>query len=214
MKNVNLKWFLYILLGISGLVWFTVARLGNLNLQNFIGFIEPIPKVITVDMILMTVFIKWLWKWRLFQGWLVPFPNLSGTWYGSIQTNWKDAQGNIPGPIPVILTINQKFISLNCVMRSAEMESHSYVEGFQIDKDAQIKQLCYSYTSKPNILIRERSAPHDGTVLLNIVGRPVYKLEGEYWTQRHTTGKIQLVFKSRELLDELPGDMPMHPMSE
>ncbi|MCI0365724.1 MAG: hypothetical protein L0219_17835 [Phycisphaerales bacterium] len=84
-------------------------------------------------------FTNWIWKWDKLQGWLVPFPNLNGTWEGRIHSNWKDAQGKKPGPIPVILTIKQSFNRLSCVMRTVEMESHSYIEGFCIDEENQVR---------------------------------------------------------------------------
>jgi len=87
------------------------------------------------------------------------------------------------------------------------MESHSYVEGFCIDKDDQVRRLCYSYTSRPKTALRFRSTPHDGTILFNIVGKPVQKLDGEYWTQRQTTGAVTLTFRTKKLLDELPENL-------
>lgn len=102
---------------------------------------------------------------------------------------------------------------MSCVMRTGEMESHSYIEGFCIDKDAQVRRLCYSYTSRPKASLRERSTPHDGSILFNIIGTPVHKLEGEYWTQRQTTGTITLTFRTNELLDEMPSDLPTHPVT-
>lgn len=182
-------------------------------MDNFVDFMRPIPKVVTADTLLITFFMKWGWRWKIFQGWLVPFPDLNGTWLGQIQTTWKDADGNTPGPIPTILTIKQSFARLSCVMRTVEMESHSYIEGFCIDKEAQIRRLCYSYTSRPKSSLRNRSTPHDGTILFNILGNSVIKLEGEYWTQRQTTGAVELKFYSKELLDELPSDVPSHPVS-
>jgi len=212
MKNLNLKPFLFILLVFSGLIWFATAMVSGLNMQVFLDFMRPIPKVVTADLLLISIFIKWLWRWKRLQGWLVPFPDLNGTWQGHIQTNWKDPEGKTPGPIPTILTIKQTFGRMSCVMRTSEMESHSYLEGFYIDKDAQVRRLCYSYTSKPKTALRNRSTPHDGTILLNIIGSPVCKLEGEYWTQRSTTGSATLTFRTKELLDELPSDLPAHPM--
>lgn len=155
---------------------------------------------------------KWGWRWRLLQGWLVPFPNLNGTWQGDIQTNWKDNKGNVLSPIPVVLIIKQSFGHVSCVMRTAEMESHSYLEGFCIDRERQIRQLCYSYTSKPKARLRDRSTPHDGTILFNIIGSPVNKLVGEYWTQRQATGNVSLTFRTKDLLEELPPDLLDHPM--
>jgi hypothetical protein len=212
MKNLNLKPFLFILLVFSGIVWFAAATISGLNMKNLFDFMRPIPDVVTADLLLVGFFMKWGWRWKRLQGWLVPFPDLNGTWQGQIQTNWKDVDGKTPGPIAVILTIKQTFGQVSCVMRTAEMESHSYVEGFCIDKERQIRQLCYSYTSKPKTSLRDRSTPHDGTILFNIIGQPVRKLEGEYWTQRQTTGTVTLTYLTAEVLDELPADQPAHPM--
>jgi hypothetical protein len=102
---------------------------------------------------------------------------------------------------------------MSCVMRTGEMESHSYLEGFSIDNDAQVRRLCYSYTSRPKASLRERSTPHDGTMLFSIIGKPVHKLEGEYWTQRQTSGTVTLTFRINKLLDEIPRDLPAHPVT-
>lgn len=213
MRNLNLKPFLFFLVGFSGLVWFVVARASGLNLKNLIDFMRPIPTVVTVDLLLVVFFMKWGWRWKLLQGWLVPFPDLNGTWQGYIQTNWKDEQGKTPGPIQVILKINQTFGRISCVMQTAEMESHSYVEGFCIDRERQIRQLCYSYMSKPKVSLRDRSTPHDGTILFKIIGKPANKLEGEYWTQRKTMGTVTLTFLTKKLLDELPSNSTIRPLS-
>ena len=198
----------------SLLVLFLAALVKGYNLSNFLDLIKLIPIVATADGLAFVVFTTWLWRWKYLHNWLVPFPDLNGTWQGEIQTSWKDAEGKTPGPIPVILSINQSFGKMSCVMRTSEMESHSYLEGFCIDKDAQVRRLCYSYTSRPKAALRARSTPHDGTILFNIVGDPVQKLEGEYWTQRQTTGSVVLTFREKKLLDHYPSDLPEHPMDK
>ena len=213
MKNLNIKPFFYILAAFSILVLFIAALVKGYDLSNFLNLIQLIPIVATADGVAYAIFTTWLWRWNLLQGWLIPFPNLNGTWQGYIQTNWKGAKGQTPGPIPTILTIKQSFGRMSCVMRTEEMESHSYLEGFCIDKDAQVRRLCYSYTSRPKASLRERSTPHDGSILFNIIGTPVNKLEGEYWTQRQATGTIILTFRTKVLLDEMPSDLPVHPVT-
>ena len=213
MKNINIKNFLYLLIPLSGAAWFLVAIYNGYDLQSVSGFLKPLPKVITFDVFAIGCFVKWAWKWKIFHGWLVPFPNLNGTWIGDMQTTWKDANGNTPGPIPTMLTIKQSFLGISCVMRTGEMMSYSFVEGFCIDNERQVCQICYSYTSKPSSCVQGRSAQHDGTALFNIIGNPPTKLKGDYWTQRKTTGSMSLVLKTRELLSEIPSDFPEHPMS-
>jgi len=211
LKNLNLKPFLLILLAFSGLVWFAIAAATGLDMRSFVQFMRPIPQVVTADLLLVAVFTRWLWRWRVLQGWLVPFPDLNGTWQGYIETDWQDPNGSTNALVPAILTIKQNFGRISCVMRTSEMESHSYVEGYCIDKDAQVRRLCYAYRSTPRTALRSRSTPHDGAVLLDIIGDPVHGLRGEYWTQRKTTGSVTLAFRTRELLDELPADLPQHP---
>ena len=213
MKNLNMKPFFYLLAGFSSIVLFLAAMIQGFDLRNFIDVMRLIPIVATADGIAYFIFTAWLWRWNAFQGWLVPFPDLNGTWQGYIRTNWKDAEGKSPGSIPAILTIKQSFGRISCVMRTEEMESHSYLEGFCISSDAQVRQLCYSYTSRPKATLRDRSTPHDGTMLLNIIGKPVHKLEGEYWTQRQTAGTVTLSYRTSQLLDEMPSDLPKHPMT-
>lgn len=199
-----MKPFLYLLAGFSVLVLFLAALVQKFDLQNFFDLIRLIPTVATADCFAYLIFTRWLWRWKKFHGWLVPFPDLNGTWDGYIQTNWKDSNGSTPGPIYAILSIRQNFAHMSCVMRTSEMESHSYLDGFCIDKESQIRRFCYSYTSKPKAALRDRSTPHDGTILFNIIGKPVSKLEGEYWTQRQTTGAVTLKFLTKEILEELP----------
>lgn len=213
-RNINLKAFLYILVGFSGVVWFISAMAAGVDMQNIVDFVRPIPNVVTADLLLIGFFTKWGWRWKRLQGWLVPFPDLNGTWEGSLQTSWRVEQGKTPGPIPVILTIKQSFLHISCVMRTAEMESHSYVEGFCIDSDRQVRLLCYSYTSRPKVSLRDRSTPHDGTILFKILGEPANKLDGEYWTQRKTTGTVALTFRTKDQLSDLPADFPTHPMTK
>jgi hypothetical protein len=215
MRNVTIKSFIYLLVGISAAAWFFLAYIGGLDLSKIKDFFGLIPKVVSFDLLIIAAFVKWGWKLKVFRGWLVPFPNLNGTWVGSIYSDWKNPEtGKKPPRIPVMLTINQSFFHISCKMRTSEMESSSYSEGFLIDPDRQIKNLAYSYTSRPRLSLNERSTPHDGTAVFQIIENPNKKLAGRYWTERLTKGEIALEFYSEELLEELPGDLGEHPVTE
>ena len=215
MKNLNIKAFVYIFLFISGLLWVCIALLTNINLSKIWDFFLILPKVAAIDLILIAIFTKWGWKLKIFQGWLVPFPDLNGTWEGHIQTTWvKPDTGESPGSIPVILTIKQSFRSVSCVMRTEEMTSYSYAEELKLESDNQIRQLSYSYTSNPKLTVAGRSTAHDGTIVFEIIGTPASKLKGHYWTARKSTGEITLKFRSKNHLDEIPEDLGKHPLFE
>lgn len=181
-------------------------------MQDFFGLI---PKVVTVDLFVMGVFAKWGWKLKIFRNWLVPFPDLNGTWLGSIHSDWVNPNtGEKPNAIPVMLTISQSFFHVSCKMITSEMESNSYSEGFIIDAERQIKEIAYSYNSKSRLSLSERSTPHDGTAVFKIIENPVLKLVGRYWTERPTKGEIILEFHKSTILEELPDSIGNHPVTE
>lgn len=215
MSNVTLKSSIYLLIVISAIAWIVLSYVSDLNLSELKDFIGLIPKVVSFDLLVIAIFVKWGWKYKIFRGWLVPFPDLNGCWVGSIYSDWKDPKtGKKIAPIPVMLNINQSFFHISCVMSTSEMDSYSYSEGFVIDNDRQLKQIAYSYTSKPRLSLQERSASHDGKAIFKIIEKPNKKLTGRYWTERLTKGEIVLTFHSRDLLEELPGDMLNHPVTE
>lgn len=215
MLNVTIKSSLYILVGISAVAWFSLAYVSGLDLSKVKDFFGLVPKVVSIDLLVIAVFVKWGWKLKIFRGWLVAFPNLNGSWIGFIYSDWKDpATGEKPSPIPVLLTVNQSFFHLSCIMRTSEMESSSYSEGFLIDPDRQIKSIAYSYTSKPRLSLNERSIPHDGTAVFQIIEKSEQKLVGRYWTERLTKGEIRLKYHSKELLEEMPDNLGEHPVTE
>ena len=215
MKNFQVKSSIYLLVIASAIAWFALAWFSNLDLSVAKSFFTLIPKVVTIDLLLVMLFTKWGWKWKAFRGWLVPFPNLNGTWIGNIYSDWKNPEtGEGVPPIPVMLMVNQSFFHINCKMMTGEMESFSTSGGFNIEPDRQIKQIAYIYTSKPRIALNQRSVPHDGSIVFDIIEKPSMKLKGRYWTERKTLGEIILTQYCSALLEDLPEDFGQHPVTE
>ena len=92
------------------------------------------------------------------------------------------------------------------------MASRNYFSDFWIDDDDQVRKLSYCYTSVPSITLRSRSQVHDGAMTLELVGDPVSRLRGTYWTTRKTTGEVTLDYRCRHRLEEYPEDLGEHPM--
>lgn len=214
MKNINIKTLIYVVLIISLVFSVLLFRLCGMEL-SLTSFLKILPKIVLLDALVFTVFSKWLWKWPIFQSWLIPFPDLSGTWYGCIKSDWVDPSTNMKiSPIPCILTVKQSFLKISCLMRTQEMNSFSYNESFKIDEDNQTRQLIYSYSSKPVPSVKNRSPQHDGTIIFSIISKEKRKLIGEYWTARNTKGEVELTFKTKEIIEEMPTDLPDHPLNK
>lgn len=144
-KNINIKAFFAVLLAVSLVTWFAIAFFKKIDQPTLWEFAKTLPTVLTIDLLLFFVFAKWGWRWKWFKGWLVPFPDINGTWQGTIKSNWIDPNtGKTTNSIPAILTIKQSFMCISCVMRTTEMTSYSFAEGFRIDGDNQVRQLIYS----------------------------------------------------------------------
>jgi len=144
-KHLNLSHYLWALLGISAITFLIILIAQPLPEYSLFNLAKVLPTVVTIDTIIIGLFSKYLWKWRIFKGWLVPFPNLNGTYKGTIQTTWIDPKTNErPSLIPAILTISQSFFSISCVMRTQEMTSSSFISDFILNEENQVKKLSYS----------------------------------------------------------------------
>ncbi|MBI2593256.1 hypothetical protein HYW44_01260 [Candidatus Daviesbacteria bacterium] len=205
MKNIKQEAVTWGQLLLLVAIWSLVLFVTNTPLQINLEALKKLPEVVTIYTILVFIFTKWLWRAPQLQGWLVPFPDLQGTWEGTLQTTWVNPNSKkIPPPIPLILVIRQTFDSINCTMYTKESTSFSMAASFTEDLGSGAKTLAYNYSNRPDASIRDRSAVHDGAALLTVVTKPKKELKGEYWTNRKTTGSIGLKFKTKELLESFP----------
>jgi hypothetical protein len=75
--------------------------------------IKKLPDVVTIFVLVSFVFAKWLWRLPIFRGWLIQFPDLQGTWEGTLQSSWVNPEtGQGIPPLKVILVIRQTFSSV------------------------------------------------------------------------------------------------------
>ena len=216
MKHLDQKKYIWILIVISAGFYLFNLRLFPVPDETLLNYLKPITTVVSFDTFVVILFNKWIWKWKLLYNWLVPFPNLNGTWKGHIFSNWIDVKtGSKPAPIPVILTIKQTFINISCVMRTVEMNSYSFISGFDIDKENQILRLIYLYHSIPKQTVIDRSPSHYGTIIFDIINdNGSMELNGDYFNERKVTGRIELVFWKKELLEKYPVELGEHPVTK
>ncbi|MEQ8819806.1 MAG: hypothetical protein RLY93_06145 [Sumerlaeia bacterium] len=215
MRNLKTRPLAFFLAALFVASFIVVGLAMGINWGDFAALLFTAYKSVPIALVLWGLFVKWGWKWKIFSGWLVPFPCLDGTWHGTIQTTWQDPRtGKSPGPIPVILTIKQSFHRISLVMRTKEMTSRSYLADFWLDGDEQVSTLGYVYTSEPSLKVADRSQPHHGTMVFEILGNTANELKGKYWTTRKTTGEVNLTLRTRERLDKYPEDLGGHPVQE
>ena len=190
MVTHKIRSFAFMILGLAFFTYIVIFLLTqNLSSIDFAKALSHISTTISINIIFWLIFIKWFWKLKVFYPWLVQVPNLSGTWIGTINSNWKGAENN---PIPIEITIEQTFLNIQVRVMTKESRSFSLGASFNIDKDRGQQQLFYSYLNTPRSGVRERSQIHYGSALLLFDGFQVNNMEGEYWTSRETTGEMNL----------------------
>lgn len=214
MKNLHTKRFALAIFGVFAICFSFVASRSGRTISDLWSVLTIAYKTIPLVLLVVGIFVSYAWRWKVFRGWLVPFPDLNGTWQGTIQTTWINPEtGNTPPAIPAIVTIKQSFTRISCILRTAESASYSCFSDFWLDDAEQVRKLGYSYHSEPLPSVIDRSPPHKGTMIFELIGDPVEKLKGIYWTSRKTTGEVVLTFRQKSLLQEFPSDLGKHPVS-
>jgi hypothetical protein len=194
MVKHNIRIFAFAILGLAFIVYATIFLLTqNLDSIDFHKAITHVSTTISINIILWMIFIAWGWKLKIFYPWLVPFPNLSGDWKGTIKSNWKEKKLE---PIPIEVSITQNFFNVQVRIKTKESRSYSIGASFDIDNERGFQELFYTYLNTPKAGVRERSEIHYGSTILNFDGFKVTKMDGEYWTDRETTGEITLTKKN------------------
>jgi hypothetical protein len=180
-----IKYLLYVAVG----VWAVTLLAFGQEIQ--LGLYKPIATATTLLGIFLMVFDLWLWKWKYIQDWLVKKPVIEGTWQGVLKSNWKPSDGSTLAPIEAYVVIRQTFSTLSIRLLTAE--SSSALVGSEI-VCAPDGMHCASgvYRNEPRIEVRPRSPIHYGAIWLEIVTSPTKMLRGHYWTDRNTSGQIDL----------------------
>ena len=166
-------------------------------------FVKPFSLVVGIITLVVTLFNKYLWCWRIFRGWYVKRPDLRGTWKADLKSSWVNPEnGQGIAPIPGYVVIRQSLTSLS--FRLMTKESRSVLVAYSIDRqeDDDLYKLVGVYRNEPKIELQGvRSEIHHGSFALDIHGSPVYELQGHYWTDRGTKGGMRLFGRDKKLYD-------------
>jgi len=162
----------------------------------------PFSYVVTGLSAVLLLWERWLWAWPLFRPWLTSQADLRGTWKGTLESDWVDPQTNQRrGPVEVYYVIRQTYSTLDVRMLTAESASESLSGNVFSDKVGLYK-FAVTYRNIPRLLERTRSPVHHGGTLLNVIGSPIHKLDGEYWTDRSTSGELTFVSRTKKIVHD------------
>lgn len=139
---------------------------------------------------------KWLWRLSLIQETKKAPRDIRGTWRGTLRSLWVDPDsGQSPEEKTVYLIIRQDAFNVSTVLLTDESRSVSTVA--VVTDDQTVTSLDYMYLNRPDSRVEDRSRMHHGSASLDIIGQPVTRLRGRYWTDRNSRGELE--FTERRL---------------
>ena len=148
--------------------------------------------------LLFTLYDKWAWKWPLLGKLteLAGHPIVYGTWKGTLQFE-ADGKGK-PGRITGYFSIHQTFSTVRIRGFFSTSESSSITATIDNPQPGQ-RRIVFAYHSLAPHGKRDQNRPHDGMVMLNIVGMPADSIAGSYFTDRGGSGTVTLEEHSSKL---------------
>ena len=148
--------------------------------------------------VLYLLFIHWLWKYLPFQEFLTKTPLIQGTWKGKFYSNWRDENDNkVSGDVTIIIRQPDLF-TLKINQNTQESDSKSISEAIQYEDGNTF--LIYTFLNEPQQKFREKSQIHYGSARLCLFKENKnLRLKGRYWTDRESTGDIELEFVSQAI---------------
>lgn len=138
------------------------------------------------------VFKKLIWRKipHVFYPWLTSIPYIGGTWKGTLISDFIKPNGDSVEPIETEIKIIHDIDKIYVRLKTDQSYSSSLVSDVYIDQ-AQIRYLIYTYNNNVDEN-RNTNPQHDGTARLRINHNKKGELvlEGHYFTNRKTTGKM------------------------
>ena len=151
-------------------------------------------------MLLLLVYDRWAWKWPGLCR-MTSRPVLHGTWKAVLRSDWIDPEtGEGQPPREAFIVVRQTYSSISVSMLfdiSASVSTSAQI----VEQDGR-QTLWYTYRSEARRLAQEANPPRRGGVALTISRHPRVRLEGDYWTERKTTGEITAESHSKHLCDD------------
>ncbi|AUZ78705.1 hypothetical protein AHGSH82_025250 [Aeromonas hydrophila] len=183
-------------IGLTIAVWLIALWIQGMPVLSA-DFVKPFGTVVGVITLLVTLFNKYLWSWKIFKGWYVKRPDLRGTWKVELKSSWINPEtGKGIDPIYGYAVVRQSLTNLSLRLMTKESRSVLVAHSIEQQEDEDLFKLVGVYRNEPKIELQGvRSEIHHGSFALEIHGSPVEELEGHYWTDRATKGGMKLFSK-------------------
>lgn len=164
------------------IIYFLINKIIDISIYDSIGY------SITVTLLEILIFRKWLWKIKFIQQ-ITGINNIQGVWNGRIISSFDNKEHMIEKVI-----IKQSFNRYKIVLETKESKSFSDINKILVNEFDRM-ELQYLYKNEAPVNLRAKNPMHFGVADLEYKEN---KLIGTYWTDReindgkNTRGTMEL----------------------
>ena len=181
---------------ITALTWFVFVGIFGFP-DSWSGAIKPFTAAVSISAFSVWLHEKFIWKTGILGVRLVNIANYNGVWKVQFKSSWIDPKTKKAiEPLDGFAQIDQTATTF--CMRLFTEESRSSSFAYSIKLEDNVFRLAIVYRNTPSILLRDdESRIHNGSAIFESRGFKPKSLEGEYWTERKTTGEMRLYSRKK-----------------
>lgn len=177
----SIKYYLYV----SVIVYVLLSIYGKyIPFISSYGIVDNITLSITISLIIVSIYIKVLWKYNPIN----KTPNIAGSYSAKFISDFDRKKRNVN------FIIKQDLFNAYISYDTKESESKSICSNL-VEEIAGDWSLIYIYNNQPNNLERKHSEIHQGTCIMKIKNNKI--VSGKYYTDRNTKGDIINIEKKK-----------------
>jgi hypothetical protein len=163
------------------------------------GLARAVATASTVVILALLAFDRWLWRWPVIRA-IHSTPVLRGTWKTEVRSTYVHRRDEA---IEAYLAVAQTYSQLKIRMLFDRSQSESL--SATLLPEAGRCTLYYIFRSEKHALEPDSNPPNRGAAQLVIGKRPHAHLEGDYWMEAGTRGRVRSVGFDPMLYDTFAG---------
>lgn len=182
----------FVVVATAGLVFLRQAELQSEPLRVIW---QSVSTALAVQPLLIWVLSKLRWKYR-WLAWLMGKRMVHGLWWGELKTEFKPTECAEPlPPIPIAFVIKQTYFFLTIQSYTPSLPARSTLEIMVVEPRSSIAQLQYVFEMRRLQDAEDKITTGYGDLRLTSGDK---RLEGYYWTNSPTRGRITLDLLMRD----------------
>lgn len=160
-----------------------------------INMAKAVASASTVVILFLLAFDRWLWRWPGIRR-LHRRPIIHGTWRTELKTSYEDRRDEV---IEGYLVIDQTYSRI-CARMLFDRSQSSSMSGDLVRENGR-SVLYYVFRSDKHVLEPATNPPNRGAADLTVAMKPSAHLEGDYWMEVGTRGRLKTTGYTQTIYD-------------